>query len=212
MKKMNIGVLVSGNGSNLQAIIDRTNEKSFPAKVSTVISSKAQAYALQRAQKHEIPCYAVRKKDFDSQASWEQRILQILHKHDVKLIVLAGFNKILSASFVRKYRWRIINIHPSLIPAFCGKHFYGMKVHKAVIDSGVKITGATVHFVTEKVDAGPIILQKAVQVKDYDTPETLCERVLRVEHEILPEAVRLIAEEKIEVVGNRVNIKTEVCV
>jgi phosphoribosylglycinamide formyltransferase-1 len=138
---------------------------------------------------------------------YEEAMIKKLKEAKVELVILAGYIKVLSPHFVRAFAGRIINIHPSLIPAFCGKGYYGLRVHKAVLEYGVKVTGATVHFVDEGTDTGPIILQKAVEVKDDDTPEILAKRVLEVEHELLPEAIRLFAEKKLEVVGRRVFIK-----
>lgn len=202
-----MGVLVSGNGTNLQAIIDKSEIGEIPAKVVVVISNTEEAYALHRAKRHSIPAFVVKPKDFPDKKSYEQEMIDILKEHGVELIVLAGFMKILSPYFIETFRNKIINIHPSLIPAFCGKEFYGMKVHQAVIDYGVKITGATVHFVDENVDSGPIILQKAVEVEDDDTAETVALKVHQIEHQILPEAIRLFAEGRLRIVGRRVLIE-----
>ncbi len=207
MRILNVGVLASGNGTNLQSIIDKSEKGELPARVTVVISNRSDAYALKRSEKHSIPSYAVKPKDFSDQIAYEQRMIDILNTHKVELVVLAGFMKILSSHFIKAFKNRIINIHPSLIPSFCGKDFYGMKVHQAVIDYGVKITGATVHFVNEEVDAGPIIIQKAVTVEDSDTPETIAQKVHEIEHEILPEAVKLFAEGKLKIIGRRVFIE-----
>lgn len=207
MKILKTGVLVSGNGTNLQAIIDKSEIGEIPAKVVVVISNTEEAYALHRAKRHCIPAFVVKPKDFPDKKSYEQEMIDILKEHGVELIVLAGFMKILSPYFIETFRNKIINIHPSLIPAFCGKEFYGMKVHQAVIDYGVKITGATVHFVDENVDSGPIILQKAVEVEDDDTAETVALKVHEIEHQILPEAIRLFAEGRLRIVGRRVLIE-----
>lgn len=204
MKTLKVGVLVSGNGTNLQAIIDKSETGEIPAKVAVVISNKEDAYALQRAAKHFIPNFVIKPKEFPDRRSYEQKMIDVLKIHEVELVVLAGFMKILSPHFIGAFRNKIINIHPSLIPAFCGKQFYGMRVHQAVIDYGVKITGATVHFVDENIDAGPIIIQKAIEVKDNDTAETIALKVHQIEHQILPEAIKLFAEGKIKIVGRKV--------
>ncbi|HPP70502.1 MAG TPA: phosphoribosylglycinamide formyltransferase [Pseudothermotoga sp.] len=207
MRILNVGVLVSGNGTNLQSIIDKSETGELPARVVVVISNKPDAYALQRAKNHSIPSYVVRPRDFVDQVSYEQKMIDILNTHKVELVVLAGFMKILSSHFVQAFRGRIINIHPSLIPSFCGKDFYGIKVHQAVIDYGVKVTGATVHFVDENVDAGPIIIQRTVEVKDSDTAETIALKVHQIEHEILSEAITLFAQGRLKIVGRRVLVE-----
>jgi phosphoribosylglycinamide formyltransferase-1 len=171
-----------------------------------VISSKEGVYALERAKIHNIPSKVVIPKDFKSQKEYEDALIKILASYDVDLVILAGFIKVLSPHFVKAFQRRIMNIHPSLIPSFCGDGFYGEKVHKAVLDYGVKITGVTVHFVDEGTDTGPIILQRAIYVKESDTPETLAARVLQEEHKIYPEAIKLYAEGKLEIDGRRVKI------
>ncbi|MDI3494888.1 MULTISPECIES: phosphoribosylglycinamide formyltransferase [Pseudothermotoga] len=203
---LKVGVLASGNGTNLQAIIDKSKNGQIPVRVAVVISDR-NAFALRRARDHNIPAYIVKPGEYDSQREYEQQMVDILKKHGSELVVLSGFMKILSPHFIDSFKGRIINIHPSLIPAFCGKGFYGMKVHEAVIDYGVKITGATVHFVDENVDSGPIIIQKAVAVEDSDTPETIAQKVHEIEHEILPEALKLFAQGKLKVIGRRVFIE-----
>ena len=178
---MRIAVLVSGNGTNLQALINA--QQIFNAKIALVISSNKKAYALERAKKHNIPT-VICKSDTE--------ILNNLKAHNINLIVTAGFMKILGQEILQAYKNKIINIHPSLIPSFCGKGFYGLHVHKAALDYGVKITGATVHIVNEIIDGGKILLQKAVEVKDNDTPETLQKRVMEeAEWDILPKAVAM---------------------
>lgn len=206
MSKLKLGVLVSGGGSNLQAIIDTSESGYLPAEVVVVISSKEGVYALERAKIHNIPSKVVIPKDFKSQKEYEDALIKILASYDVDLVILAGFIKVLSPHFVKAFQRRIMNIHPSLIPSFCGDGFYGEKVHKAVLDYGVKITGVTVHFVDEGTDTGPIILQRAIYVKESDTPETLAARVLQEEHKIYPEAIKLYAEGKLEIDGRRVKI------
>ncbi len=194
---LNIAVLISGSGSNLQSIIDGCESGYIDGKIKLVISNKENAYGLQRAKKHNI------NSIFEND---EGTIIELLKKEEIDLIVLAGYLKIISPLFVEEFRNKIINIHPSLIPAFCGEGFYGMKVHKAVIDYGVKLSGATVHFVDEGADTGPIIIQKCVEVKNDDTPESLAKKVLNVEHEILKESVKLYCENKLIVNGRGVII------
>ncbi len=203
---LNLGVLVSGRGTNLQAVIDSIQKGSLEAEVCVVISSKQDAYALKRAEKYGIPHYCVLRRDYKRQKDFEREMVNLLKKHDVELVVLAGFMTILSPYFVNEFKNKIINVHPSLIPAFCGKGFYGERVHKAVLDYGVKITGATVHFVDEGTDTGSIILQQAVQVLDDDTVESLGARVLKLEHELLPKAINLFARGKLKIEGRRVKI------
>ncbi|MBE7040204.1 MAG: phosphoribosylglycinamide formyltransferase [Ruminococcaceae bacterium] len=197
MKK--IGVLVSGGGTNLQAILDAQNSGIIKSgKVSVVISSSAKAYALERAAKAGIPGVCVSRKDCVSKEEFEERISGALSEYEVDIIVLAGFMHILSSDFIAKYKNRMINVHPSLIPSFCGDGFYGLKVHEAALAKGVKVTGATVHFVNEITDGGKIIMQKAVCVKEDDTPEILQKRVMKeAEHIILPQAVELLCADKI---------------
>lgn len=195
MLKTRIAVLVSGGGTNLQALID-AEEKGIlkSGKIALVISSNETAFALERARKHDIPSVTVSRKSFGNQAEFESAINSALKEHEIKLVVLAGFMSILSAEFVRKWEKRIINVHPSLIPSFCGEGFYGLKVHEAALKYGVKVTGATVHFVNEIPDGGEIILQKSVPVFKNDSPERLQRRVMeRAEWIILPKATELIS-------------------
>lgn len=196
-KKINIAVLVSGGGTNLQALIDA--EKSgiiTSGEIKLVISNKQDAYALKRAENASIETAVVLKKDCKDTKEFETRILDLLKEKKIDIIVLAGFMSILSENFTKTYPERIINIHPSLIPSFCGEGFYGLRVHKAALDYGVKITGATVHFVNEIPDGGKIIMQKAVEVLDGDTPEILQKRVMeQAEWKILPEAVQKVAND-----------------
>ncbi|MEA5085463.1 MAG: phosphoribosylglycinamide formyltransferase [Lachnospiraceae bacterium] len=206
---LKIGALVSGGGTNLQAIIDSIESGNVPnAKVVTVISSKEGTYALERAKKHNINGICIKKKDFSNFDQYMQAMIDHLESFEVDLVVLAGFMTVIGEKFIEKYRNRIINIHPALIPAFCGDGFYGLKVHEAALDKGVKVTGATVHFVNEETDGGPIILQKAVYIDENDTAESLQKRVMEeAEWKIFPEAIKLISEGKIEVVGNKVRRK-----
>lgn len=205
---LKLAVLVSGGGTNLQALIDQIEQKKLnDVKIEVVISNKKDVYALERAKQHGIPTETVIKKDYENQTQFEDDLLARLNRYQVDLIVLAGCLMILPEIIIRNYRNRIINIHPSLIPSFCGAGFYGLKVHEAVLARGVKVTGATVHFVDEGCDTGPIILQKAVMVEEDDTPEILQRRVMeQAEWLILPEAVRLIAQNRIKVEKNIVKI------
>lgn len=192
----NIAVLISGSGTNLQALID--NQDKFKGEIKLIISSKEDAYGLERGKKSGIKSVFERDND---------KILDLLLENNISLIVLAGYLKILPKELVAAYRNKIINIHPSLIPSFCGMGYYGIKVHEAAIKRGVKITGATTHFVNEGADEGPIIMQKPVEVEEEDTPLTLQQKVLNVEHEILAKSVELFTEDKIYVRDNRVFIR-----
>ena len=195
-EKTRIAVLVSGGGTNLQALLDAQNAVILDGEIVVVISNKAGVYALERAAKAGVDARTVLKKDCGSQAAFEDAIKAILKEYRVDLIVLAGFLSILSADFTNAYPKRIINVHPSLIPSFCGAGFYGLRVHEAALDYGVKVTGATVHFVNEVPDGGEIILQKAVAIRKNDTPETLQKRVMRqAEWKILPRAVQLVSKQ-----------------
>ncbi|MCI9448729.1 MAG: phosphoribosylglycinamide formyltransferase [Clostridiales bacterium] len=197
MKKARIAIMVSGGGTNLQALIDaEQNGIISSGKICLVISNNAGAFALERAKNASIDTAVVLKSDLGSQEAFEGRIKEYLTEYQIDFIVLAGFMSILSESFTREYPRRIINVHPSLIPAFCGKGFYGLRVHQAAIDYGVKLTGATVHFVNEVPDGGEIIMQKAVKIRENDTPETLQKRVMRLaEWKILPESVEKVCAE-----------------
>ncbi len=190
-----IAVFVSGGGTNLQALIDAQKSGIIKSgNISLVISNNENAYALQRAKNAGIKTETVLKKNFNGQIDFENKICEILQENNIDLIVLAGFMSILSESFTSKYPERIINVHPSLIPSFCGKGFYGLHVHEAALAYGVKVSGATVHFVNEIPDGGKIILQKAVNVEEDDTPEILQKRIMeQAEWKILPEAVELIS-------------------
>ncbi|MBQ6631254.1 MAG: phosphoribosylglycinamide formyltransferase [Romboutsia sp.] len=194
---LNIGVLISGGGTNLQAIIDETKSGGINGTVKIVISNKKNAYGLERARLSGIE--SVYETD-------EDRIIEILEEKNIDLIVLAGYLKIITPKFVDKFRNKIINIHPSLIPSFCGKGYYGEKVHQGVIDYGAKITGATVHFVDEGADTGAIIMQETVNVEQNDDVKSLSKRVLEVEHRILKESIRLFCENKLSIQGRRVFI------
>ncbi|HBG8412506.1 TPA: phosphoribosylglycinamide formyltransferase [Clostridioides difficile] len=194
---LNIGVLISGGGTNLQAVIDGTESGEIKGQVKVVISSKQGAYGLERAKNHNIK--AICETD-------EDKIIEILKENKIDLVVLAGYLKIISLKLVNEFRNKMINIHPSLIPSFCGAGFYGEKVHQGVIDYGAKVTGATVHFVDEGADTGPIIMQDVVKVNQDDDAKTLAKRVLEVEHRILKESISLFCENKIKLQGRRVFI------
>ena len=192
---LKIGVLVSGGGTNLQAIIDSIADgRITDTSIEAVISNNQNAYALKRAKAAGIPAECISPKDFEDREAFNRAFLDRIDSYKLDLIVLAGFLVAIPVEMVRKYAGRIINIHPSLIPSFCGKGYYGLKVHEAALKRGVKVTGATVHFVDEGMDTGPIILQKAVEVKDGDTPEVLQRRVMEeAEWVILPRAIQMIA-------------------
>lgn len=196
---LKLAVLVSGGGTNLQALIDQIEQNKLPnVSIEVVISNHHNVFALERAKQHGIATEAVVRKDFENRSDFEEALLKQIDQYQVDLIVLAGCLLIIPEKIVHKYANRIINIHPSLIPAFCGGGYYGLKVHEAVLARGVKVTGATVHFVDEGTDTGPIILQKPVYVEDDDTPEILQRRVMeQAEWIILPEAIRLISEGKL---------------
>lgn len=206
---LKIAVLVSGGGTNLQAIIDKIENGTIQnAKIEVVISNKKDAFALERAAKHGIKGECISPKDYENREAFSEALLESLVAHQVDLIVLAGYLVIVPENVIARFRNRIVNIHPSLIPSFCGDGFYGLKVHEAVLARGNKVTGATVHFVDEGTDTGPIILQKAVYVQEGDTPEVLQRRVMEeAEWNILPEAINLIANDQIEVVDNLVRRK-----
>lgn len=208
---LKLAVLVSGGGTNLQAILDAMDcGKIQNAKVSVVISNNRNAYALTRANEHGIEAVCISPKDFADRAAFNQAFLEKLDSYQVDLVVLAGFLVVLPQEMIQQYQNRIINIHPSLIPSFCGKGYYGLKVHESALARGVKLTGATVHFVDEGTDTGPIILQKAVAVEPGDTPETLQRRVMeQAEWVILPQAIDLIAAGRVAVCDGRVQIKAE---
>lgn len=206
---LKVAVLVSGGGTNLQAIIDSVQSGVITnTELSVVVSNKAGAYALQRAEKAGIPGELLVPKDFASRQEYGEALTGLLNKYEVDLVVLAGFLVILPENFVKAFEHRMINIHPSLIPSHCGAGYYGLKVHESVLARGNKVTGATVHFVDEGTDSGPIILQKAVEVLDDDTPETLQKRVMeQAEWKILPEAIDLIANDRIQIIDNLVRRK-----
>lgn len=198
---MNIAVLCSGNGTNLQAIIDGVSKGYIPARIAVVISDEANAFALERAKKAGIEAVKLDKKDYNTREDFDRELVKILKERDVALVVLAGFMRLLSGYFIGEYRNRIINIHPALLPSFKGSH--GVK---DAIEHGVKVTGVTVHFVDEHLDNGPIILQRTVEIKEGDNEETLLERIHKEEHRIYPEAIKLFVEGKLKVNGRKIII------
>ncbi|MBQ3888198.1 MAG: phosphoribosylglycinamide formyltransferase [Clostridia bacterium] len=197
VNQVRVAVLVSGGGTNLQAIIDARDAGQLPAaELALVVSSRPDAFALERARRAGIPAAVADRKALGGQAAFEQTLLALLQEHGIEVIVLAGFMTILSEDFVRRYPRRILNVHPSLIPSFCGAGYYGLKVHEAALSRGVKVTGATVHFVNEIPDGGEIIAQKAVAIEPGDTPEILQKRVMQqAEWVLLPQAVQTVCRE-----------------
>lgn len=195
---VNVAVFVSGGGTNLQALIDEFQKGTINGEIKLVVSNRLKAYGLERARNANIEAVCI--KD-------QKELLAKLHEEKIDLIVLAGYLAIIDEAIIREYKNRIINIHPSLIPSFCGKGFYGLHVHEAAFARGVKVSGATVHFVSDVVDGGPIIIQKAVDVSEAQSPEEMQQMVLKIEHQILKEAVRLYCDNKLEVTGERVEIK-----
>ena len=204
----NIAVLVSGGGTNLQALIDAQNDGTIKSgKITCVISSNPGAYALERARKNNIDTAVIRRKDFATFEEYDFALTELLKSKSADLVVLAGFMTILGHQVISEFENRMINIHPALIPSFCGEGFYGLKVHEAALEKGVKLSGATTHFVTEECDAGPIIMQRAVEVENDDTPETLQRRIMEnVEWKILPLSVELFCSDKITIKNNKTYI------
>lgn len=205
---MNIAVLVSGGGTNLQALIDAQNRGEIKnGKITCVIASKPDAYALERAEKNGIATRVIARKEYDDVHTYTKAVTDALMEEKADLVVYAGFMTILDEQIVKAFPYKMMNVHPALIPSFCGKGFYGLHVHEAVLEKGVKLTGATVHFVTEECDGGPIILQKAAAVENGDTPEILQKRVMeQCEWKILPQAVSLFCEGRIKVIDNKTEI------
>ncbi len=203
---LKLGVLISGGGTNLQALINSIETGDVDGKIELVISNKKDAYGLERGKKAGIETLHLNPKDFDSDGAYNLQLVKEFKDRNIDIVVLAGYLKILSQDFIKEYKNRIINIHPSLIPSFCGDGYYGEKVHQAVLDYGSKLTGATVHIVDEGTDTGPIILQEVVRVDDDETLHSLQEKVLEIEHKILVEAVRLYCDKRISIEGRRVKI------
>jgi len=202
MKKINLGVLVSGNGSNLQSIIDHIERSELDADIKIVISNNASAFALERAKKNHIPFIVIEHAEFPDRDQFDQKMVDILRFHSVDLVILAGFMRIISPFFLRAYPQRILNIHPALLPAFPGLHG-----QKKALDYGVKFSGCTVHFVDEGMDTGPIIIQAVVPVYEGDTEDSLSQRILREEHRIYPLAIQLYAEDRLTIIGRKVQIR-----
>jgi len=203
-EKLKTVVLLSGSGTTLQNLIDRVEKGELPIDIILVVSSREGVYGIERAKKHGIPVQTIARKQFDSWGDFNRALSQAMDDADPGLIVFAGFMSLFRPD--EKFYDRIVNVHPALIPSFCGKGMYGHHVHEAVIESGVKITGATVHFVDQNYDTGPIILQKPVDVLDDDTPDSLAERVQAAEREIYPQAIKLFAEKRLVIDGRRVKI------
>jgi len=203
---MTLGVLISGNGSNLQALIDAIDSKYLAARIGVVISNRVGAYGLVRANQNNIPIKVLLRNEFDTEDEYDLALIRTLKEYQIDLVVLAGFLSILSSQVVNAIKGRIINVHPSLIPAFCGKGYYGEKVHKAVINYGVKLSGATVHFVDEGTDTGPIIFQEAVNVEEHDDAASLSRKILTLEHRLLVESVKMIVQGRISIDGRKVKI------
>jgi phosphoribosylglycinamide formyltransferase-1 len=199
---MRVGVLVSGRGSNLQALINAYNEGKIKGEIALVISDNPQAYAIERCKRHGIEYAVVERREFKSKLEFERRMVELLKEKGVELVVLAGFMRVLSGEFLKVFPMRVINIHPSLIPAFQGLH-----AQRQALEYGVKLTGCTVHFVSEELDNGPVIIQACVPVLPQDTEESLSQRILELEHKILPQAVKWLSEGRVEVEGRRIVVK-----
>lgn len=209
LAKKNIAVLVSGGGTNLQSLLD-SQEKGFfgESRITCVVSSKPGVYALQRAKQHGVDAFVLARGDYPDIAAYSKALADFLSGRQIDLVVLAGFLTIFDEQMFERFPYRILNIHPALIPSFCGKGYYGLHVHEAALAKGVKVSGATVHFVTPECDAGPIVLQKAVEVLEDDTPESLQKRIMeQAEWILLPEAVRLFCEDRITVKDGRTYIQ-----
>jgi phosphoribosylglycinamide formyltransferase-1 len=205
MRRLRIGVLASGGGTNLQAIIDACERGEIDGDVVVVISNVPESFALERAKKHRIDAFAFPHKGM-TREDHEKDVVNCLDQHQVDLVVLAGYLRMLTPVMISKYAGRMMNTHPALLPSFGGEGMHGLNVHQAVIDHGCKVSGCTIHFVTLDVDGGPIILQKAVPVQENDTAETLQERILKEEHKLLPRAIQLFAQGKLKVEGRRCRV------
>jgi phosphoribosylglycinamide formyltransferase 1 len=203
-ENLNLCVLASGRGSNLKSIIRSQKSGKINSKVALVISNNSNSNALNIARKNEIPAFHLSQKQFVTEQDYVNRFIGLLKEHKIDMIILAGYMKLIPLEIVRAYKNRILNIHPALIPSFCGTGLYGLKVHQAILDYGAKVTGVTIHIVDEQYDTGPIVLQKTVLVKDNDTAVTLQKRVLRLEHKIYPEAIRLFESKKFNIEGRKV--------
>ena len=206
MGKLKLGVLASGRGSNFAAILRAIEEGRLTAEAKVLVSNREEAGALEVARQHHIPAYWLSSKDYDSPEAYDVAIAQLFDQQEVNFVILAGYLRYITPEFINKYRNRILNIHPALLPSFGGKGMYGIRVHEAVLEYGCRVSGVTVHIVDEKYDAGPIVLQRCVPVLDDDTPESLAHRVLEHEHQIYAEAIQLFAEDRIRLEGRRVRI------
>lgn len=207
MAHLRLAVLASGRGSNFEAILNNIKQGKLDASIQVVISNKDSAGALEIARQNEIPAVHISKKEFPAQKQFDEQVLSILNEYQVNFVILAGYLKMLSPVVVRKFKNRILNIHPALLPSFGGKGMYGIHVHEAVLAYGCRVSGVTVHLVDEAYDTGPPVLQRCVPVQDGDTPETLAARVLKVEHQIYTEALQLFTQDRIEIEGRWVKIK-----
>jgi phosphoribosylglycinamide formyltransferase-1 len=205
MRRVRIGVLASGGGTNLQAIIDACERGEIDGDVVVVISNVPEAFALERARKHRIDAFAFPSKGV-TREQHEQDVIDCLEQHQVDLVCLAGYLRMMTPLIIRKYAGRMMNTHPALLPAFGGAGMHGLKVHQAVLDYGCKVSGCTIHFVTEEVDGGQIVLQKSVPVSEDDTAETLQERILKEEHKLFPRAIQLFAQGKLKIEGRKCRV------
>jgi phosphoribosylglycinamide formyltransferase-1 len=208
MAHLRIAVLASGRGSNFEAILTAITEERLKAEIGLVMSNKSKAGALEIARNHNIPAVHFSIKQYDSQEEFDYAFLKLLHDYEINLIILAGYLKMISPVIIKKYKNRILNIHPALLPSFGGKGLYGHYVHEAIIEYGCKVSGVTVHLVDEEYDTGPIVMQRCVPVEENDTPDTLAARVLKQEHKIYAEAIQLFADDRVLVEGRRVKILT----
>jgi phosphoribosylglycinamide formyltransferase-1 len=206
MRRIRIGVLASGGGTNLESIIEACDRGEIDGDVVVVISNLPEAFALERARNHNIPAYSFPHQEV-SREQHEADVISCLEQHKVDLVCLAGYLRMLTPVFINKYMGRIMNTHPALLPSFGGKGMHGLNVHQSVLDYGCKVSGCTIHFVTLEVDGGPIILQKSVPVQEGDTAESLQERVLKEEHKLYPRAIQLFAQGKLKIEGRRVRIR-----
>ena len=204
MSGVKIGVLISGGGTNLQSIIDNIDTGNIDGKIELVISNREGAFGLERAEKAGIKNIYINRKEFENEEDYNLHLIEKLKSAGVELVVLAGYLRVLSKNFIKSYKNKIINIHPSLIPSFCGRGYYGKKVHQAAIDYGVKVSGATVHFVDEGTDTGPIILQETVQVYPDDDADDLQKRILQIEHKLLVKAINLFCTDRIKIDGRKI--------
>ena len=207
MSPVNIGVLISGGGSNLQSIIDNIESKNINGNIKLIISNKEDAYGLVRGKLNNIETLFLDRKLFNSEEEYNLKLMELFNQRNIELIVLAGYLKVLSPDFIKAFNNKIINIHPSLIPSFCGPGYYGKRVHEQVLEYGVKYTGATAHFVDAGTDTGPIILQEIIKVEDGDTVESLSKKVLEIEHNILVKAVELYCSNRLEIKDRIVRVK-----